>query len=103
MSTRALRPPLWTERAVCLEVDPDLHFPSKGEPVEPAKRLCRSCEVRIDCLAYGLDQGGEYGIFGGFSAEGRESVRRQQRAGHSLPDIIAEDDAAYYGRMERAA
>jgi WhiB family transcriptional regulator, redox-sensing transcriptional regulator len=103
VSTRALRPPRWTERAVCVQVDPDVFFPGKGEAAEPAKRLCRSCEVRLPCLAGALERYDEYGVFGGFSAEQREAVRRKQRAGRSLADIIAEDDAAYYGRQERAA
>ena len=91
----------WMTRAVCLEVDPDLHFPPKGEPSEPAKKLCRSCEVRPECLAYALRRC-EWGVWGGFTAEGRESVRRQQQAGRSLEDIIADDDAAYYERTEVA-
>lgn len=103
MSTRALRPPAWTELAVCAEVDPDLHFPAKGEPVEPAKVLCRSCEVRLPCLAFALARYEDYGIWGGFSAEGRQHVRRQLRAGRSLAAIVAGDDAGYYERAESAA
>jgi WhiB family transcriptional regulator, redox-sensing transcriptional regulator len=100
MSTLALRPPRWTERAVCVEVDPEIFHPGKGEPVEPARALCRSCEVRLDCLAYALRREETWGIWGGFSVEGRRSVRRQLRAGRSLAAIVASDDAAYYRRVE---
>lgn len=103
MSTRALRPPRWTERAVCLQTDPEAFYPGQGEPVEPAKELCRSCEVRLSCLARALDLADDWGIWGGFSAEGRAAVRRQLRAGRSLAAVVADDDAAYYGRTESAA
>lgn len=103
MSTRALRPPAWTELAVCLEADPEAFFPGKGELTEPAKELCRSCEVRLDCLTFALESFEDYGIFGGFTAEGRARVRRQLRAGRSLAAVVADDDAAYYERAERAA
>ena len=92
----------WRERAVCLEIGGDLWFPGKGEANEPAKKLCRSCEVRLPCLAFALRRA-EWGIWGGFSAEQRETIRRQHLAGRSLADIIAADDAAFYGRIERAA
>jgi WhiB family redox-sensing transcriptional regulator len=103
MSTRALRPPRWTERAVCTEVGGEVFYPGKGEPAEPAKRLCRSCEVRRHCLAFALEHFDNWGVWGGFSAEERQVARRKLRTGRSLADIIAEDDAAYYGRIERAA
>lgn len=102
MRTRALLPPAWMDRAVCVQVDPEVFHPRKGEPVEPAKEICRSCDVRLECLDYALRRF-DSGIFGGFSAEGREAVRRRIRDGRSLEDIIADDDAAYYERLDIAA
>ena len=90
----------WMDHAVCTEVDPEAFHPGKGEPSEPAKELCRSCESRIPCLAYALDLADTWGVWGGFSAYGRVEVARQHQSGRSLADIIAEDDAAYYGRLE---
>jgi len=89
----------WMDGAVCVEVDPEVHFPGKGVPSEPAKELCRSCESRLPCLAYALRRP-EWGVWGGFSEYGRAAVARQHQAGRSLADIIAADDAAYYERTE---
>jgi|SRR5580704_5884135 WhiB family redox-sensing transcriptional regulator len=92
----------WMDRAVCVEVDPEVFHPGKGMPSEPAKELCRSCEARPQCLAYALDRADTWGVWGGFSAYGRVAVARQHQAGQSLKDIIAADDAAYYAWRESA-
>ncbi len=42
----------WQEEANCLGVDPDLFFPERGASTREAKSVCRSCEVRVDCLEY---------------------------------------------------
>ena len=44
--------PCLQDRARCAEVGGDVFFPGKGEPCEPAKRICRACEVREPCLEY---------------------------------------------------
>src|ERR1700709_2131135 len=41
----------WQEEANCLGVDPDLFFPERGASTREAKAVCRSCEVRVACLA----------------------------------------------------
>lgn len=41
-----------------------------------AKEICSSCEQKIPCLAYGL-QNEKFGIWGGFTERERKSLRRK--------------------------
>ncbi len=68
----------WQEEANCLGVDPDLFFPERGASTREAKAVCRSCEVRVDCLEYTLAHGEKFGIWGGLSERERRRVRRQR-------------------------
>jgi WhiB family redox-sensing transcriptional regulator len=67
----------WQEKALCTQTNPDSFFPEKGESAQEAKRVCRSCEVRSECLKYALDKDEPYGIWGGLSELERRRVRRQ--------------------------
>ena len=68
----------WQEEANCLGVDPDLFFPERGASTREAKAVCRSCEVRSECLEYALAHGEKFGIWGGLSERERRRVRRQR-------------------------
>jgi len=68
----------WQDRSNCLGVDPDLFFPERGASTREAKAVCRSCEVRVDCLEYALAHGEKFGIWGGLSERERRRVRRQR-------------------------
>jgi UV DNA damage repair endonuclease len=45
----------WQERALCAQTDPEAFFPEKGGSTREAKRVCMSCEVRVQCLDYALE------------------------------------------------
>lgn len=96
------QPPDWTVLAVCAEVDPDLFFPEEYGPAGDAIAICRSCEVRAQCLRYALERPGEAGVWGGFSERGRRDPARQYRAGVPVEDIIAADDEVFYARLARS-
>jgi WhiB family redox-sensing transcriptional regulator len=68
----------WQENANCLGVDPDLFFPERGASTREAKSVCRSCEVRVECLEYALSHSEKFGIWGGLSERERRRVRRQR-------------------------
>jgi WhiB family redox-sensing transcriptional regulator len=93
----------WQEEALCQQVGGDLFYSEVGEDTEKAKAVCRGCLVRLECLEYALEIGDKEGIFGGFSERPRRRIAREYQAGKSLEDIIAEDDARFYGRIERSA
>jgi WhiB family redox-sensing transcriptional regulator len=67
----------WQDRALCAETDPEAFFPEKGGSTREAKRVCRSCEVRAECLEYALENGERFGIWGGLSERERRHIKRQ--------------------------
>lgn len=75
----ALRIPRFDAQALCAEVDPELMFPAPGGTVRGGKELCRRCELRETCLAWALEHGEEFGIWGGTSEGERRGLRRQRR------------------------
>ena len=44
----------WQERALCAQTDPEAFFPEKGGSTREAKKVCLSCDVRVECLEYAL-------------------------------------------------
>lgn len=71
--------PAWMARAGCRGVDPELFFPERGEPGSKAKAVCWTlCPVRAECLAYALDNGEKFGVWGGASERERRRMRRQR-------------------------
>jgi WhiB family transcriptional regulator, redox-sensing transcriptional regulator len=90
----------WQDGALCTEVSPDLWFPEKGAGNEPAKRVCRSCEVRIPCLQYALENNERFGIFGGMSEPERRAARK---TGMTAAEAIAAQGAARMRKARRTA
>jgi hypothetical protein len=62
----------------------DLFYPSQEEarPSERrAQRICRTCDVRADCLSYSIEYEERYGIWGGYGERTRSRIARQVRSG----------------------
>lgn len=68
----------WHERALCAQTDPEAFFPEKGGSTREAKRVCASCEVRVECLEYALGNDERFGIWGGLSERERRRIKRAQ-------------------------
>ena len=68
----------WQERSLCAQTDPEAFFPEKGGSTREAKKVCVSCEVRVECLEYALANDERFGIWGGLSE--RERRKLQKRA-----------------------
>ncbi len=66
----------WQERALCAQTDPEAFFPEKGGSTREAKKVCLSCEVRVDCLEYALEQDERFGIWGGLSERERRRLKK---------------------------
>ncbi len=66
----------WQERALCAQTDPEAFFPEKGGSTREAKRVCLSCEVRVECLDYALANDERFGIWGGLSERERRRVKK---------------------------
>ena len=67
----------WQERALCAQTDPEAFFPEKGGSTREAKKVCISCEVRVECLEYALDHDERFGIWGGLSERERRRLKKQ--------------------------
>lgn len=75
----------WTDQAACARKAPGLFFPEDGGDAAPflreqAKRICRGCPVRYECLRAALDRNERYGVWGGLDADERRRVRERERA-----------------------
>ena len=71
-------PLAWQAQALCAEVDADIFFPDKGGSTREAKKVCRACEVRAECLEYALANGERFGIWGGVTERARRRLEPQQ-------------------------
>jgi WhiB family transcriptional regulator, redox-sensing transcriptional regulator len=66
----------WQDQALCAQTDPEAFFPEKGGSTREAKRVCRSCDVRSECLEYALENDERFGIWGGLSERERRRLKR---------------------------
>ncbi|MGL5405616.1 MAG: WhiB family transcriptional regulator [Propionibacteriaceae bacterium] len=72
----------WRHQSACLDEDPELFFPigNTGPALlqaEEAKKVCARCGVHEKCLAWALDAGQDYGVWGGMSEDERRALKRR--------------------------
>lgn len=65
----------WRDHAACMNTDPGVFHPDKGESSTPAKRICAQCPVVTDCLEHALWAKEPLGVWGGLTARERSRVR----------------------------
>ena len=68
----------WSDFADCQYTDPEAFYPEKGGSTREAKKVCRGCPVRTECLEYALDNDEKFGIWGGMSERERRLLKRRQ-------------------------
>jgi WhiB family redox-sensing transcriptional regulator len=85
----------WGERARCRSSDPDALF-VQGALQHEAKRLCRACPVRTECLAEALDGRIEFGVWGGMTERERRALLRRR------PNVVSWRDLLETARDEHA-
>jgi len=85
----------WGERARCRSSDPDALF-VQGALQHEAKRLCRACPVRTECLAEALDGRIEFGVWGGMTERERRALLRRR------PNVVSWRDLLEMARDEHA-
>lgn len=66
----------WMQRSACLDIDPELFYPSKGDAPRSrtARRICGGCPVRDECLAYAVKHHEVFGIWGGRTPRERREL-----------------------------
>lgn len=75
----------WRDRAACRDEDPELFFPVSdvgpgARQTAEAKTVCGRCPVRRECLDFALDNGLDYGIFGGTTERERREIKVARRS-----------------------
>lgn len=75
----------WTDDALCAQVDPELFFPETGRSNKAAKKTCRSCPVRAECLDYALEHDERHGIWAGLTVDERDDLRAATAEPASIP------------------
>lgn len=66
----------WRSQAVCAQTDPDLWFSPGAVEHKEAKRICRGCPVRGQCLSYAMEAPVDHGVWGGMTERERRRHRR---------------------------
>lgn len=67
----------WHARGLCVGADPEIFFPSRGDPGSKARQICACCSVRGDCLTYATEAD-ELGIWAGLDQQQRRALRKKQ-------------------------
>jgi WhiB family transcriptional regulator, redox-sensing transcriptional regulator len=70
----------WRVRGECADRNPDMWFSTAGKNVREAKRLCRLCAVRKECLSFAVESSIPHGVWGGMSETERRGLRVHQLA-----------------------
>jgi WhiB family redox-sensing transcriptional regulator len=70
----------WRAHAACRDADVNTFFPTTDEEAEPAKAICATCPVRLECLEFALATRQEDGVWGGLTETERRRVRRRRQA-----------------------
>jgi WhiB family transcriptional regulator, redox-sensing transcriptional regulator len=65
--------------AICPQTDPDIFFAELGEGYHAAKKVCHGCPIKERCLAWALQDGIEFGVYGGASPLDRKKILRDRR------------------------
>ena len=69
----------WQAYANCSDTNPKLFYGENGMDSGKAKKICRGCVVREDCLEYALAFPEHFGIWGGMSERERRRVLKRRR------------------------
>jgi WhiB family redox-sensing transcriptional regulator len=73
----------WQRAAACRDTPTAVFFPAGSSQLtradeEQAKAVCSPCPVRTRCLAFALEHGEAYGVWGGLNAEERRALKTSQ-------------------------
>lgn len=89
MSAEVVADTSWMDDGACAGADPDLFFPLRGDndAVAAAKAVCATCQVRVECLEYALENSERFGIWGGTAEKERRRIRSlRRRARHAAEE-----------------
>jgi WhiB family redox-sensing transcriptional regulator len=72
----------WRDQAACRTEHPELFFPvgttgPARRQIAKAKSVCHRCPVTATCLAWALNTGQRYGVWGGLSEDERHELQQR--------------------------
>lgn len=67
----------WQLQAACQTVAPEIMFSDDVSVIEQAKKVCRTCPVRVDCLEYAIVERPVVGVWGGFDEKQRKRIHKR--------------------------
>lgn len=73
--------PAWMEDAACT-IDPELWFSLNPFEIDEAKKICRHCPVRKQCLTFAVDNDERFGVWGGETSYQRAARRNRSKRGN---------------------
>jgi WhiB family redox-sensing transcriptional regulator len=65
---------MFMQSGLCAQTDPEAFYPERGYGTRAAKAVCAACPVRPECLAYALERGERFGVWGGMSERERRRL-----------------------------
>lgn len=71
-----IAPGRWEKDAACKNSPTSMFY---ADTVTYAKAICATCPVKQQCLAFALDVGERFGVWGGLSEQERAKLRNKQR------------------------
>ncbi len=79
----------WRVEAKCIDEDPELFFPignhsAARQQIEEAKAVCKGCLVVDICLKYAINNGEDFGVWGGLSEDERRALKRRRNRARSV-------------------
>jgi len=69
----------WAVFSACRNADPRIFFGATREDERAAIRICATCTVREECLAFALETRERFGIWGGATERERRRMLRSER------------------------
>jgi WhiB family transcriptional regulator, redox-sensing transcriptional regulator len=75
----------WLNDAACFGLDSESFFPEDGD-YSIAKRVCKNCPVKKECLSHALDNR-ESGVWGGTSERERSKMITRIRSTRKMYDL----------------
>lgn len=93
----------WQDGAACAGIDvavrDRIFFPGRGESAEPAKAICATCPVVVECGNFAVERVIREGVWGGMSERQRRRERvqrkREGRGMERLPNVDVEPAPAW--------
>ncbi|MEL6894179.1 MAG: WhiB family transcriptional regulator [Actinomycetota bacterium] len=84
-------PTAWMAEGNCRLHPPATFFPSDGVGVDKARKICRDCPVKMQCLDYALDERIDHGVWGGCSERERRRILKRRRVDVGADAAVAVD------------